>query len=189
MEPALPGHQREAGIFFRRTTIQVDPRWLVRALRPGGLGGARGRLIGKNMTGSPVARDSRAGRERTGVVTPPRPLAGRRFVNRRPNGGRGHSEMLGESRSAVPVRPLKGKAWRLRTTPAHRHPGRILWCGPSRCISPAKAGWPNPIVLGATVRNAGRRTAPSRRGGVVFACGKEPGRHFPVSRDMEIEAV
>jgi len=172
MEPALRP-SASAGIFCA-DDHQVDPRCLVPALRRA-LAARGGRL----MENLPVLSLDIAGARVGGVVTP-------QGLCRAPivivANGAWASEMLGDA-LAVPVRPLKGQALALRTTPRTGTPAHVVWTEQVH-LAPKAGGR---LIVGATVEECGfDRTVTA---GGVFALLEGARRAFPCIEDMEIEAV
>jgi glycine oxidase len=92
------------------------------------------------------------------------------------------SEMLGDA-LAVPVRPLKGQALALRTTPRTGTPAHVVWTEQVH-LAPKAGGR---LIVGATVEECGfDRTVTA---GGVFALLEGARRAFPCIEDMEIEAI
>ncbi len=174
MEPALRP-SASAGIFCA-DDHQVDPRCLVPALRRA-FAAHGGRLL-ENL---PVLSLDIAGARVNGVVTP-QGLCRAATVIVANGAWAGTAEVLGDA-LAVPVRPLKGQALALRTTPRTGTPAHVVWTEQVH-LAPKAGGR---LIVGATVEECGFDSAVTAGG--VFALLEGARRAFPCIEDMEIEAI
>lgn len=164
-----------AGIFCAGDH-QVDPRLIMVALARAFV--AAGGLLFDGTSVS--ALDVEAGRV-TGVVTQRGPVRARTVVVA--TGAWTGSDGLLPAGVAVPVRPLKGQALCLRTTPETGSLDHVLWTGEIH-MAPKGDGR---LIVGATMEERGFDTGITAGG--VYALLEAARRVLPSVEEMELETV